>query len=52
MNINNFNIVHYNINSITANGRLDPMADVFFWNGFECFIKNSYFSEKHLAYTY
>ena len=28
INIDNFNIVHYNINSITAPGRLDQLSDV------------------------
>ena len=28
IDINNFNIVHYNINSITANGRLDQLSDI------------------------
>ena len=28
ININNFNIVHYNINSITADNRLDQLSDI------------------------
>ena len=28
INVNNFNIVHYNINSITADNRLDQLADI------------------------
>ena len=28
INVNNFNIVHYNINSITAEGRLDQLSDI------------------------
>ena len=28
ININNFNIVHYNINSITAENRLDQLSDI------------------------
>ena len=28
MNINHFNIVHYNINSITAEGRLNQLSDI------------------------
>ena len=28
INTNNFNIVHYNINSITADGRLDQLSDI------------------------
>ena len=28
INIDNFNIVHYNINSITADDRLDQLSDI------------------------
>ena len=28
IDVNNFNIVHYNINSITAQGRLDQLSDI------------------------
>ena len=28
INMNNFNIAHYNINSVTAFGRLDQLADI------------------------
>ena len=28
ININNFNIAHYNINSITAENRLDELSDI------------------------
>ena len=28
INVNNFNVVHYNINSITAEGRLDQLSDI------------------------
>ena len=28
INVNNFNIVHYNINSITADNRLEQLSDI------------------------